>query len=148
MKNLIVFGALVMFASNMPGQTVDSAVGSNDQQAADDIIAIAEDSASRKVDPFIEEEDSNGLSNDLTGPLSNDDIEDQATIATNDSFEEQPLDAGSNEPAIDGGVVAPPTDGGVAPPIEQRRRLTTALENFSPSEEISADNAVPFPVDI
>ena len=60
MKNLIVFGALVMFASNVPAETVDSAEGSNDQQMTDDIVVknesaeptpIAEDFASGEVDP-------------------------------------------------------------------------------------------------
>lgn len=33
-------------------------------------------------------------------------------------------------------------------PLRRPGRLTSAIERFTPTEEISADNAVPFPVDI
>jgi hypothetical protein len=36
----------------------------------------------------------------------------------------------------------------VQAPSRKRNRLTSAIERFTPTEEISADNAVPFPVDI
>jgi hypothetical protein len=36
----------------------------------------------------------------------------------------------------------------VSAPSRKPNRLTSAIERFTPTEEISADNAVPFPVDI
>lgn len=35
-----------------------------------------------------------------------------------------------------------------ASPARKRSKITSAIESFTPTEEISADNAVPFPVDI
>ena len=69
----------------------------------------------------------------------------------------------TNDPATDtdssqkGKATASPGDTdaatqGVTPeresPASKRKRLTSAIESFTPTEEISADNAVAFPVDI
>ena len=62
--------------------------------------------------------------------------------AASDNGAAQSAGSGSDEPALEQDR---PIDTSL--PIDQRS-ISTAIESFTPTEEISADNAVPFPVDI
>jgi cytoskeletal protein RodZ len=66
---------------------------------------------------------------------------------TDDAGEKLPNGSDADTPIAE--TTTPNTEPAqVQAPSGQSGRVTTAIERFTPTEEISADNAVPFPVDI
>ncbi len=66
-------------------------------------------------------------------------LPEQSAVSDNDA--EQPAGDSNESPLDQNKQIGTATSG-------DQRSINTAIESFTPTEEISADNAVPFPVDI
>lgn len=64
------------------------------------------------------------------------------------SAEPEGVEAEQNNETIQPEVEQPDTEKQPSPEQLRARKIGAAFKNFKPSEEISADNAVSFPVDI